>query len=117
MASRYECVFEPVSSAHADAQLRRKDLLSKHLIDEQRKRAEFEKDMLDGKALLDARHNEAVRDLQENFQIWKEYSYNPSSAPPAKPAPASASLIGCRSRRMTMMATWFMHTSGGMRRG
>ena len=65
-------------------------MLSKQLVDEQRKRAEFEKDMNDGKALIDARYNEAARDLQENFQIWKEYLYNPTPTPAAKPAPAPA---------------------------
>lgn len=83
-------------------QLRRQDLLSKQLVDEQRKRAEFEKDMNEGKALVDARYNEAVRDLQENFQIWKDYLHNPTAAPqtpsPAKPtatpgaAPTAASV-------------------------
>lgn len=76
-------------------QLRRQDLLSKQLVDEQRKRAEFEKDMNEGKALVDARYNEAVRDVQENFQIWKDYLHNPAASQTAKPtttpAPAPAS--------------------------
>lgn len=69
-------------------QLRRQDLLSKQLLDEQRKRGEFEKDMIEKKAMIDEHYNEAAKDLQENFSIWKEYLYNPT--PPSKPAAAAS---------------------------
>ena len=49
----------------------------KALIAEQKKRAEFEKDATEAKAGIDSRFEEAQKNVMENFQIWKDYVFNP----------------------------------------